>query len=66
MFRSVVKEFACRKCQALTTGRVCPNDGSTELSPDWSGLVIVLAPEKSNISKTLNFQKPGRYALKVA
>ncbi len=60
------KEFACRKCQTLTAGRICPNCHSTELSPDWSGLIVVVEPAKSTISKTLNISKPGRYALKVS
>ncbi|MHB8567050.1 MAG: transcription elongation factor subunit Spt4 [Nitrososphaerales archaeon] len=60
------KEFACRKCQTLTTGKICQNCHSTELTPDWSGLIVVVNPEKSTVSKTLTITKPGRYALKVS
>lgn len=62
----MAKEYACRICKTLTTGRVCPNCHSTELSSDWAGLVVVLDPIKSQIAKTLSIEKPGRYALKVA
>ncbi len=62
----MVKEFACRKCKTLTTGRICPNCHSTELTPDWAGLIVVVQPDKSTISKTLGISKPGRYALKVS
>ena len=61
----MAKEYACRNCRALTAGRVCRNCNSTELSSEWSGLVVVLNPEKSQIAKALPAQKPGRYALKV-
>ena len=61
-----MKELACRKCRALTTEKVCPNDGSTELSNEWSGLIVIIDPEKSQVAKTLNITKPGRYALKVS
>ncbi|HXY55977.1 MAG TPA: transcription elongation factor subunit Spt4 [Nitrososphaerales archaeon] len=61
-----MKELACRKCRTLTTEKACPNDGSTELSNEWSGLVIIINPEKSQVAKTLNIAKPGRYALKVS
>jgi DNA-directed RNA polymerase subunit E" len=61
-----LKEQACRKCRALTTEKACPNDGSTELSNEWSGLVIIINPDKSQVAKTLNITKPGRYALKVS
>lgn len=61
-----MKELACRKCRALTTEKSCPNDGSTELSSEWSGLVIIINPVKSQVAKTLNITKPGRYALKVS
>ena len=49
----------------LTNGRVCPNCHSTELSSDWSGLVVVADPERSQIARTLTISKPGRYAVKV-
>jgi len=61
-----MKELACRKCKMLTTDKTCPNDGSTELSNEWSGLVIIINPEKSQVAKTLGIAKAGRYALKVS
>jgi DNA-directed RNA polymerase subunit E" len=61
-----MKEQACRKCRTLTTDKACPNDGSTELSGEWSGLVIIINPDKSQVAKTLAITKPGRYALKVS
>jgi len=61
-----MKEMACRRCRMLTTEKVCPNCGSTELSDEWSGLVIVISPERSQVAKTLTISKPGRYALKVS
>lgn len=61
----MTKELACRKCKTLTTEKVCPNCGSTELSEEWSGLVIIINPEKSQVARTLNITKQGRYALKV-
>lgn len=50
----------------LTTEKKCPNDGSNELSSEWSGLVIVLDPQKSQVAQTLSITVPGRYALKVS
>jgi len=50
----------------LTTEKKCPNDGSNELSDEWSGLIIVLDPKNSQVAKTLNITVPGRYALKVS
>lgn len=61
-----MKELACRKCRMLTTERTCPNDGSTELSNEWSGLIIIINAEKSQVAHTLGIAKPGRYALKVS
>jgi len=62
----MAKEYACRRCKGLSTGRVCPNCNSTDLSAEWSGLVIIIDPERSEVAKTLNITKPGRYALKVS
>lgn len=50
----------------LTSEKKCPNDGSNELSGEWSGLVIVLDPSKSQVAQTLGISVPGRYALKVS
>ncbi|MCX8188849.1 MAG: DNA-directed RNA polymerase, subunit E'' [Nitrososphaeria archaeon] len=60
------KEFACRKCKALTTGKVCPVCNSTDLTTKWSGLIIILDPEKSQIAKILNLKSSGRYAVEVS
>lgn len=62
----MVKELACRKCKTLTTEKMCPNCGSTELSNEWSGLIIILDPVRSQVAKTLGITKSGRYALKVS
>lgn len=61
-----MRELACRKCKMLTSEKSCPNDGSTELSSEWSGLIIIISPDKSQVAKTLAITKPGRYALKVS
>jgi DNA-directed RNA polymerase subunit E" len=61
-----LKELACRKCRMLTNEKTCPNDGSTELSNEWSGLIIIINAEKSQVAKTLGITKAGRYALKVS
>lgn len=61
-----MRELACRKCKMLTNEKACPNDGSTELSKEWSGLIIIINPERSQVAKTLGIEKPGRYALKVS
>ncbi len=61
----MAKERACRKCKAVTTGKVCPICKSSDLSPDWSGIILVFDPEKSLIAGTLEIKKPSKYALKV-
>jgi len=61
----MVKELACRKCKCITTGKVCPACKSSDLTPDWQGIVIVANPEESRIAKTLKITVKGKYALKV-
>jgi len=58
------KELACRNCKTLTTAKICPNCGSTNLSASWKGLVVVNDVE-SEIAKHLKISRPGRYALYV-
>ena len=57
--------MACRKCKHVTTLKVCPNCKSSDLTPDWNGVVLVVDPTNSNISKTLGITTKGKYAIKV-
>ena len=61
----MAKEKACRKCKALTSGKVCPVCKSSDLSPDWSGIILVFDPAKSLVANILEITAPSRYALKV-
>lgn len=49
-----------------TDSKTCQNCKSTELSDEWSGLIIILDPSHSNVAQTLGITVPGRYALKVS
>ncbi|MCE7736246.1 MAG: DNA-directed RNA polymerase, subunit E'' [Candidatus Heimdallarchaeota archaeon] len=43
----------------------CPNCNSTDLSEDYSGMVLIFDPENSEIAKRLNVTRKGQYALRV-
>ena len=58
-------EKACKNCRYISNGPVCPNCKSTNLSDDWTGLAIIMDPEKSEIAKTMRIKAPGRYAVRV-
>jgi DNA-directed RNA polymerase subunit E" len=62
---ALAKEFACKKCKALTLGKMCPVCKSTELSKDWSGILLIFDSEKSKIASTLEISASHKYALKV-
>ena len=62
----MVKEVACRKCKAVAVGKVCPVCKSTDLSPDWSGVILIFDPQKSRVAATLDITVAHKYALKVA
>lgn len=59
------RELACRKCKCVTTGKVCPVCKSTDLTPDWNGIVLVVEPTDSIVAKTLGITAKGKYALQV-
>jgi len=67
----MVKELACRKCKCVTIGKVCPACKSSDLTPDWEGVVIIANPNQSKIAKTLKIsveqwkKEHPKYALKV-
>ena len=59
--------FACGECHMILNDDVdqCPHHPSAHVSSDWTGYVIIVTPERSEIAKRLQVEKPGRYALKV-
>ena len=59
------REMACRNCKFVTTTKVCPICKSSDLTPDWNGIVLVVDPSNSEISKTLGITQRGKYAIKV-
>jgi DNA-directed RNA polymerase subunit E" len=61
----MAREMACRKCKCVTTGKICPACKSSDLTPDWNGVVLVVDPTNSEISKTLGITQKGKYAIKV-
>tara|TARA_B100002003_G_C13794310_1_gene392535 strand:+ start:139 stop:327 length:189 start_codon:yes stop_codon:yes gene_type:complete len=61
----MVKEYGCRSCHTLTTGKVCPACHSTDVSPDWAGLAIIFDVENSQVAQSMGIKAPGRYAIKV-
>ena len=53
----MAREMACRKCKFVTTGKVCPACKSSDLTPDWSGIALVVDPSNSQIAITLGITK---------
>jgi DNA-directed RNA polymerase subunit E" len=56
---------ACRECHTITTGSLCPKCKTANLSDDFSGLVIIVDPQESQIAKVMGIKEKGRYALRV-
>lgn len=58
---------ACIRCKflALPEEEKCPNCGSTTFTDEWSGVAIILDPERSEVARILGITKPGRYAIKI-
>ncbi|RZN39257.1 MAG: DNA-directed RNA polymerase, subunit E'' [Methanophagales archaeon ANME-1-THS] len=59
-------EKACRDCHRIVeSGRMVCTCGSNSMSRDWSGYVVILDAQESQIAKKLGIKKEGKYALKV-
>lgn len=57
----------CRECHRVLEEdeEACPSCGSTSLTDDWAGYVVIAHPEASEIAQEMHVTEPGRYALKV-
>ncbi|EMR73099.1 DNA-directed RNA polymerase, subunit E'' [Thaumarchaeota archaeon SCGC AB-539-E09] len=56
---------ACRNCKIIIEENICPICRGTDLSDDYSGLLVVLEPEDSQMAQKMEIKKEGRYALKI-
>jgi len=56
---------ACKNCRFISNGPVCPNCKSTNLSDDWSGLIVIMDAASSEVAKRMGITAPGRYAVRV-
>ncbi len=59
-------EKVCKNCRLIITqGDVCPLCGSTSLTTKWSGYIVIMNFEKSELAKKLDLKVNGTYALSV-
>ena len=56
---------ACRFCHFISDGSICPNCNESDLSDDFSGVVLIIDPEGSAIARAMKVKKKGHYALRV-
>jgi len=62
----MAKAKACKICKKIyETGDKCPICDSKELTEGFKGRIVVLNPEKSEISQKLNLKKKGNFAIKT-
>ncbi|MFB6157844.1 MAG: transcription elongation factor subunit Spt4 [Haloferacaceae archaeon] len=59
--------LACRECHRINDPdrQTCESCGSSSLTEDWAGYVIITHPEESEIAEEMNVTDAGGYALKV-
>ena len=57
----------CRECHRVNdpNNTTCVSCGSSSLTEDWSGYVVIAHPETSDIAREMQVDEPGAYALKV-
>jgi DNA-directed RNA polymerase subunit E" len=57
---------ACKECRYIvqTKEKVCPKCQG-ELSDKYSGMVVILDPERSEVAKLLSVNVIGSYAVRV-
>lgn len=60
--------LVCRECHRIQDSEeieACVACGSTSLTEDWAGYVVISHPEESEIAEEMGVTQPGKYALKV-
>ncbi|MHC3438512.1 transcription elongation factor subunit Spt4 [Natrialbaceae archaeon A-gly3] len=59
--------LVCRECHLVNDADAdsCESCGSSSLTEDWAGYVVIAHPEESEIATEMQVTEPGAYALKV-
>ena len=59
--------LSCRECHRIVeeNENACPYCGSSSLTEDWAGYVVITHPERSEIAEKMEVTEAGEYALKV-
>ncbi|MDP6049101.1 MAG: transcription elongation factor subunit Spt4 [Candidatus Bathyarchaeota archaeon] len=60
-----VLKRACKVCKIITEDTPCPICKATDLSDDYSGLLVVLNSDGSQIAHKMGITEDGQYALKI-
>jgi DNA-directed RNA polymerase subunit E" len=55
----------CHRIQNTEEAEACDACGSTSLTEDWAGYVVIAHPEESQIAEEMEVEESGTYALKV-
>lgn len=59
-------EKACKNCRVIIAqGEVCPMCGSSQLTTKWSGYIVIMNAEKSELAKKMGITANGTYALSI-
>ncbi|MDD3574751.1 transcription elongation factor subunit Spt4 [Methanospirillum sp.] len=59
------QQMVCRDCHRVVEGASCSICGTSNLTSDWTGYLVIIDPEHSEVAHRMNITLPGRYALKV-
>jgi DNA-directed RNA polymerase subunit E" len=63
----MLKEKACRNCRMVVEeANECPNCGGKTFTTFWRGYVVIVDPEKSEISKKMGISRQGKFALRLS
>ena len=62
----MAKEKACKICNKIYESKdKCPACGAKESTDTFKGRIIIMNPEKSEISQKLKIKGKGNYAIKT-
>lgn len=57
---------ACRNCRLIIIEeKTCPKCQGTDLTEKYTGEIIILDPEKSEVAKIANINSIGNFAVKI-
>ncbi len=60
-----MSDYACTKCNRITSKKECPVCGNKKVTEKWKGTLLIFDSKNSELAKKGEINFPGKYGIEV-